>query len=401
MSIQNLREQRNDLAKQAKNQLSEKGDQKWTPEDKDKFDEYADQIDALDSRISTTQKVLDLAAEERFDDVKLIDPKDKEAVSARNLFAKMLRNGAGALTAEEHLKVRNVLSTTTGSQGGFSVQTDVAKELIDLMAGYRGVREVATRLVTSTGAPLGYPSSDGTAETGELVAENATAAALDPVFGTVPLNTFKFSSKSIGVPIELLQDASIDIVAMVNKRSADRIGRIQNTLFTTGTGTGQPFGIATAATIGKTGIVGQTLTVIYDDLVDLTDSIDYAYDNGGLTFMLSQTTRKVVRKIKDSSGRPIWTPSYDIGIIGKTPDQLLGYNVNLNNAMAAPAANALSIAFGDMSRYMVRDAMELTMFRFEDSAYLSKGQIGFLAWSRSGGNLLDTTAVKTYKHSAT
>ena len=152
---------------------------------------------------------------------------------------------------------------------------------------------------------------------------------------------------------------------------------------------------------GKTGTTGQTVTVIYDDLVDLTDSIDYAYDNGQLTFMMSQSIRKVVRKIKDTSGRPIWTPSYDMGISGKTSDQLLGYNVNLNNHMPTPAANALSIAFGDMSKYMVRDAMDITMFRFEDSVFLSNGQIGFLAWARAGGNLLDVNSVKTYKHSAT
>jgi predicted phage gp36 major capsid-like protein len=43
----------------------------------------------------------------------------------------------------------------------------------------------------------------------------------------------------------------------------------------------------------------------------------------------------------------------------------------------------------------------VTIFRFEDSAYLKKGQVGFLAWSRAGGNLLDTNGTKTYQHSAT
>jgi HK97 family phage major capsid protein len=50
---------------------------------------------------------------------------------------------------------------------------------------------------------------------------------------------------------------------------------------------------------------------------------------------------------------------------------------------------------------MIRDAMELTMFRFEDSAFMLKGQVGFVAWARAGGNLLDTAAVSLYAHSAT
>jgi hypothetical protein len=41
------------------------------------------------------------------------------------------------------------------------------------------------------------------------------------------------------------------------------------------------------------------------------------------------------------------------------------------------------------------------LWRFDDSAFTSKGQIGYLAWARSGGNLLDTGSVKTYQHSAT
>src|SRR5205085_8467549 len=99
--------------------------------------------------------------------------------------------------------------------------------------------------------------------------------------------------------------------------------------------TGQPNGLVTAASVGKTGTTGQTATIIYDDLVDLVDSLDVAYLDVPVSdpqmpgvepgWMMSQALRKVVRKIKDTAGRPIWTPSYDAGIGGKatTPDQLL------------------------------------------------------------------------------
>jgi HK97 family phage major capsid protein len=69
--------------------------------------------------------------------------------------------------------------------------------------------------------------------------------------------------------------------------------------------------------------------------------------------------------------------------------------------MAAPAANAKTLLFGDFSKYVIRDAMDISMFRFTDSAYAKLGQVGFLAWMRTGGNLLDTSAVKFYQHSAT
>jgi HK97 family phage major capsid protein len=80
---------------------------------------------------------------------------------------------------------------------------------------------------------------------------------------------------------------------------------------------------------------------------------------------------------------------------------LLDYPVYINNDMPAPAASAKSVAFGNLSRYTIRDALQVTVRRLDDSTFLSKGQVGFLAWARSGGNLLDLGAVKLYQHSAT
>jgi len=399
-SIQALREQRQQLAKEARNQLEQKGDRAWSKEDQTAFDNRAEQIEAIDAEITAVQAVLELEAEQNVRDVEQFRVKPTAAEDkARQLFAKLLREGPTVLSRDELMQIRNTMSTGTGNQGGYTVQSDIAKELVDAIATYAGMRNVASRIVTATGAPLSYPSSDGTAEEGEIVAENQTAAAADPTFGTVGLNTYKFGSKSIAIPIELVMDSSIDIIAMVYKRVRDRIGRIQNRKFTVGTNSGEPNGLVTAATVGKTGATGQTVTVLYDDLVDLIESVDDGYE--GRKFTFAQPTRKVIRKLKDTAGRPIWAPSYEAGISAGLADELLGHPIQINNHMPSPAANAKSIAFGKLDEYMIRDAMEVTLFRFEDSAYISKGQIGFLAWARAGGNLLDTGAVKTYQHSAT
>ena len=55
---------------------------------------------------------------------------------------------------------------------------------------------------------------------------------------------------------------------------------------------------------------------------------------------------------------------------------------------------------GDFSFYYIRDAMDVELQRYNDSAYAKKGQVGFLAWLRSGGNLLDTGAVKLFVNAA-
>lgn len=403
-SIQALRERLASLKKDARNLLEEKGSATWTTEEQAKFDNLVDEAERVERQIDAHQRLLDEEADKHFNDVQRKtgeQVRDDARNPGRQALEIYLRTMTKNLSPEQALMIRNTMSTTTPSEGGYTVQSTIASAVIDAMKDYAGMRRVAERLVTASGAPLSYPSSDGTTEEGEIIAENASASDADISFGTVPLNVFKFSSKVITIPIELLQDTTIDILALLNMRVRDRVGRIQNKKFTIGTGTGEPYGLSVAAGVGKTGTTGQTTTVIYDDLVDLVDSIDPAYAANELKFMFGQTMRRTIRKIKDTAGRPIWTPSYDAGMTAKTPDLLMGHAVELNNHMPAPAANAKSIAFGALNKYMVRDAMEVTLFRFEDSAYLKKGQVGFLAWCRAGGNLLDTNAVKQYQHSAT
>lgn len=412
MSIQALRERLAASNKAAKNLLAEKGSTPWTKEEQTTFDNHMDEAERTSNQIAAHERLIATDREENFKDLEDFRKdgkakKQSEEQTAANIF---FRKSFKDMSVEEAQIIRNTMSTTTGSEGGFSVKSDVAASLIDYAKAYGYMRRVAGNLRTAQGNPLSYPSSDGTAETGEWVAQNTTATGGDPTFGTVALNVFKASSKIFGVPIELLQDSTIDIQALIMKRAGQRIGRISNTGYTLGNGTTQPNGLVTAASVGKTGTTGQTLTIIYDDLVDMVDSLDAAYlsesgtdaDMGGARgWMMSQTMRRVIRKLKDTAGRPLWTPSYDGGISGKFSDQLMGYDVFLNNDMAVPAANAKSLAFGDFSNYMIRDAMDVTMFRFDDSAYMKLGQVGFLAWARTGGNLLDVNSVKVYQHSAT
>ena len=410
MSMQALRERIAALSQKMKAQLAEKGDRVWTKEDQAAFDTDVDELERAQAQLAAHQKVLDADRERSARDADRRDPSDPKAQVQRGLDI-WLRKTPGvvnagllpAMTDEEQTIVRNTMSTTTPAEGGYTVEPKVARSFIDTLKDFGGMRRVAGQITTAQGQDMSWPSTDGTAEVGEQVAQNVVATAADLSFGTVPVNTYKFGSKIITIPIELLQDTEIDLVGLVQKRMRQRIGRIQNQRFSIGTGSSQPNGLYVAASVGKTGTTGQTLTIIYDDLVDLIDSIDVAYLQEGepLQFMTSQTMRKVLRKIKDTSGRPIWTPSYDAGIAGGFLDEVLGYPLNINNDAPAPAANAKSLSFGQHKNYLIRDAMQVSMFRFDDSAYMSKGQVGYLAWARAGGNLLDTASVKLYQHSAT
>jgi HK97 family phage major capsid protein len=52
---------------------------------------------------------------------------------------------------------------------------------------------------------------------GEIIAQNTTATALDVSFGVKTLTVYKYSSKIVAVPFELLQDSNVDIEAFVRR----------------------------------------------------------------------------------------------------------------------------------------------------------------------------------------
>ena len=387
-NITALREKIAELAKTANHQIAEKGDQIWTKEDQASFDNIASQIEAAKAQIDSIERMRNLDADKFFENAAGGKKLEGETINALDAVALYLRHGNN-VTAEQAVAIRNAMSTTTTTEGGYTVPSEVASMVIDKLKAYGGMREVASILNTSTGVAMNWPTSDGTADVGAIVGQNTAVNAADITFGTIAMNVFYYTSNKIALPLELIQDSAIDVVGYVVDRLSTRIARIQNTHFTTGGGTTVPDGVIPKAGTGKTGTTGQTLTVIYDDMVDLKHSVNRAY-RANARFMMNDLSVAIVSKLKDTTGRPIWVPAVTAG----APDTLLGYPVAINDDVAVMAANAKSIAFGDFSKYTIRDVSGTTVLRrFDDSAFALANQVGFCGWTRSGGNLLDTAAV--------
>jgi len=394
-NIQALREKISNLAIQANHLLAEKGDQVWSSDDQAKFDNFTNEINAAKEQIKNIETMRELEADKFFNTA---SAKKEEGVTIDALaaIALYMRHGAN-VTAEQAIAIRNAMSTTTTTEGGYTVPAEVAAMVIEKLKAFGGMREVATIMTTAGGNALNFPTSDGTGEVGEILAENTVATGGDVTFGTVALPVFMYSSKQIALPLQLIQDSAVDVIALVVARLAMRIARIQNTHFTVGAGSTLPDGVIPRAGVGKTGTTGQTVTVTYGDLIDLKHSVNRAYRYGA-KYMMNDLSVATVSKLVDTTGRPIWAPAVTAG----APDLLCGYPVAINDDVAVMAANAKSIAFGDFSYYTVRDVQGTTSLRrFDDSAFALKQQVGFCGWTRSGGNLLEPAAVKVYVNSAT
>lgn len=406
MSIQALREQRAAKAKTL-NELVDPSRQWNANVDQPIYDAGLAEIDAIDAQINRINAMNERAATDALNGSVIVAAErvaQDQGSQATAIFAKWLRGGDRALNQADWDVVRATMSTSTNPEGGYTVATEVATSVLDALKQFGGMRSVANVITTAQGGPMNWPTSDGTSEEGEIIEENGSASDQDVSFGVKSLPVYKYSSKVVTVPIELLQDASVDIEAFVRARLAVRLGRITNRHFTLGTGASQPFGIVPAAPIGVTAAnsTSQVTAVTYDSLVDLQHSVDPNYrELGNCGWMFNDTTLRQLRKVKDGQQRPIFVPGYETGAPAGSPDRLLGSPITINQSVTNMAASARSILYGDFSFYTIRDVLDVTLQRYTDSAYAKKGQVGFLAWLRSGGNLVDVGgAVKCFVNAA-
>lgn len=417
-NIKALRDQRAVLAKEARNLLDTNTGDKWSKDVSNQIDEIYGKIDGIDSQIQQIERQAQIdgdaeadgrAAEARDRVEAAMDPDQREHQKKYSAaFRNFLIGGVSSLTSEEVMLMRtgrpqNAQSgqQSNGSQGGYLVPTGWGAQLLEALKAYGGMRSVATPLTTTGGNPIPWPTVDETAQMGEYVPENTAASAQDIVFGTTSIGAFKCSSKVFTIPFELLQDQGpgIDLEGYIRRAATTRIARVGNQKCTVGTGVGEPTGIVPSSPVGRALLTGYTAKIDPDDLVYLEHSVDPAYRAmPGVGWMFHDNTLRYFKTLKDQYGRPLWLPGYAV----KEPDTLLGYRYTINQDMPTMAANAKSVLFGDLSSYMIRDVMEVTLFRFDDSAFITKGQIGFLAWARNDGKLITGgQPVKALQQSAT
>ena len=128
-----------------------------------------------------------------------------------------------------------------------------------------------------------------------------------------------------------------------------RMARIANAKLTTGSGSSDVEGIVTNSAAGVTAASATAITS--DEIIDLVHSVDPSYRPGSVAFMMNDATLAAVRKLKDGQNNYLWAMgNYQAGI----PQNLLGYNVVVNQDMAGIATGNKSILFGDMSYFYVR-----------------------------------------------
>ena len=414
MDTKALREQRAKLIADARQIVdrAEAEHRTLSVEERDSLTRIDADIDAIKATIDARERVISEAAyvvpeSQRQERLRDELRGDERAIAYANAFGAYLRRGMQNLSADERqilhsgyqpLETRE--QNLTGANGGFTVapNTSFYNQLQDARKFFGGMFSAGcTVLSTETGATLPIPTNDDTANTGTLIAEEGShASGTALTLNQVNLGAYLYSSKIVKISWQLLQDSAIDFEALLARKFGERLGRIQNTHLTTGTGSGQPQGVVTGAASGVAAATGNTTSVPADNIFDLFHAVDVAY-RANARWMMSDTAALTLRKLKDGNGQYLWQP----GLQMSAPDMLLGKPVVINNDVAVPAASAKSILFGDFSNYYIRQVRAIQVVRLEE-LYAANGQNGYMAFMRMDGGMVDAgqNPVKYYAHSA-
>lgn len=342
------------------------------------------------------------------DERSLLQGRGQSSVFKANPNAIVIGPTEGELRAEQKAFEARAQNTITGGAGGFAVAPDTSMygRIIAALKFYGGMEQAGSTVITTdTGADLPIATDNDTTNVGAIVAEEATqAGGANVTMGQVVLHSYLYSSKVVKVSWQLLQDASFDIEGWLGAKLGMRLGRIQNTHFTTGTGVNQPQGIVTASTVGRQSVVGNTTSVTADDVLRLIRSLDPAYRNPSCRFMTADATMLAYELLKDGNGQYLFRAGAGFlnGLTDKSADTLRGYPVVINNDMPALAASAKHTAFGDFSYYYIRRVRAIQLVRINE-LYVENGQVGFLAFLRADGGLVDagTHPIQLLQNSAT
>jgi len=312
-----------------------------------------------------------------------------EQKARRDAFNKYIRKGDGSLSDME----QKALSVGSDPDGGFLVLPEMSSEIVKKVFESSPVRAVASVQTISSDSFEILQDLDeaGAGWVGETAARSETTT---PQFKKIVIAVHEIYAKPRATQ-KLLDDAFVNIEAWLAEKVSERFGRIEATAFVQGDGVNKPRGFMTYAAGTSFGQIqqvnsGSAAVITADGLINLKYSLKGAY-NPGSVFMMKRATVASVRKLKDTTNQYLWQPSLQVG----QPDMLLGYPIYEADDMAAEAADALPVAFGNFKQgYQVVDRFGIRTLR---DPYSAKPNVEFYTTKRVGGDVKNFEAIKILK----
>jgi HK97 family phage major capsid protein len=391
MSIQDKREQRAKLVQQARTILdaADSESRSITAEEEQKFDAIMADADALtgvverESRLAgfdadlseTRTRVTRFEPTTGMDEVVINNVSPRGTDQYRQAFNNYLRTG-------DRREIR-ALEVGEAAEGGNVVDDAMGTEIVkkaDEMSFVRGLSRVITTN-SDTKIPV-----ESTKVAAAIVAEEGAYGETDPAFGSTTLSSYKLSCL-VKVSEELLFDSEFNLSAYLSDAFGRAFGIAEDSYFLTGTGSGQPTGVINTSGVG--GVTAAAVAAITsDEIIDMYHAVSNEYRRGNsLAWAAADGTIKLIRKLKDGDSQYLWQPGLQAG----QPETLMGVPIYANSNMPAATAGLKSLTMANFDYFYIADRGGINVQRL-DELYAGNGQVGFRAYRRIDGALVQGAA---------
>jgi len=296
---------------------------------------------------------------------------------------------------------QKALSAGTGSDGGYTVPSEVESTIMRALTEISPIRAIAgNRQVSSTTYKKPFAKSGAAAG---WVAETGARAETDtPVLEELDFPTMELYAMPAATQT-LLDDSAVDIEQWIADEVRIAFAGQENSAFVSGNGTDKPKGFLDYTRVadgswswGNIGYVATGADGAFAGtdpehvLFDLIYTLNAGY-RGNASWVMNRSTQAEVRKIKDGDGNHIWQPAVEAG----ARPMLLGFPIVETEDMPGIGSDETAIAFGDFQRgYLVVDRIGIRVLR---DPFSSKPYVLFYTTKRVGGGVQDFGAIKLLK----
>jgi HK97 family phage major capsid protein len=378
-----LRQKKTDLTSQMRTLLTNAENEKRSLNDDEtkQFDELRTQTETLNADIARYES---LADEERS-----LAQNTEPSKGVKKVTNAELRNYI--MTGETR-----VLSTSVGSDGGFTVIPDLDTEVMRQLSDDSEMRQICTVKTTKSNEYKKLVSVGGAAvvhgEEGTARNETATPALEEVSIKLFPIYAYPKTTQ------EILDFSDVDILGWLADEISDTFTETEESDLVEGDGTKKAMGFLSyprAAMGDKTRPFGTLEKMVSagaaptsDELIDLLFKLKKKYRKNAVWVMNSNTAAGL-QKLKNGNGDYIWRD----GMQADDPDSLLGHPVHYLENMPDAAAGEPVIAVGDFKRgYYIIDHETGTRTRPDNIT-----EPGFYKVHTDkylGGGLVDSNAIK-------
>lgn len=357
-------------------------------------------VDAVQDRLDGLEAQLQKAS---------LTPEKKEGEPSKDVkdmlhYVRTLKvpEDSALVSGDESKMERKVLALRDEALGGVLAPPEFIADIVKGIVQFSPIRQIATTRQTSR-TSIQFPK-----RTGNFAAQWTSEVGNRPetagrTYGLDEIPTDELYARVL-ISNWDLEDPVVDLESIITDDIVDQFALAEGTAFVAGDRVkGKPEGILVNpdVTTGPNVVLngGATITnATADAIIRLAFSIKEQYW-GNARFVLNRFTLRDIRILKDTAGNYLWQPAADgmHGLSTGLPATLYGYPYTIAVDFPSAAANAFTVAFGDLKRaYWIVDRIDLRMLR-DPFTQAQAGAVVLHARKRVGGQIVLPEAINVLK----